>query len=93
MKTAWVPSPMSRKRTTLFFPGDCEKHYEYKRGPAREETTRVEQVASSVQETGGAVNTWMLLWLAEGYSASGRADLGLDTLAEALEFSANSGER
>jgi class 3 adenylate cyclase/tetratricopeptide (TPR) repeat protein len=61
--------------------------------PAREETTSMEQAASSVQETGGAVNTWMLLWLAEGYGGSGRADLGLDTVAQALELSAKSGER
>ena len=62
-------------------------------GPAREEIIRMEQAASSVGETGGAVNTWMLLWLAEGYGASGRADLGLDTVAEGLELSAKSGER
>jgi class 3 adenylate cyclase/tetratricopeptide (TPR) repeat protein len=62
-------------------------------GPAHEETTRMEQAASSVQETGGAVNTWMLLWLAEGYGASGRADLGLDTVTRALELSVKNGER
>jgi predicted ATPase len=53
----------------------------------------MEQAASSLQETGGAVNTWMLLLLAEGYGASERADVGLDTVAEALELSAQSGER
>ena len=62
-------------------------------GPAREEITRMEQATSCLQETGGAVNTWMLLWLAEGHGASGRVDLGLDTVAEALELSAKSGER
>jgi predicted ATPase len=53
----------------------------------------MEQAASSLHETGGAVNTWMLLLLAEGHGACGRVDLGLDTVAEALELSAQSGER